>query len=161
MRKLYIQQKVFKILDHYPILDENQSVIYQVDQEFVFFGRKIHVSRPDGRPVFTLEKEILTFMPRHHVHLADGREFTLQNRFTFIGMDIDILPEELGLRLEGQFMNFDFDIFLRGERIASIERAWLSWGDYYELTIFEPAYEELAVACAIAVDSVLDDRKNN
>lgn len=30
MYKLYIKQKVFKITDHYPIIDENENEVYYV-----------------------------------------------------------------------------------------------------------------------------------
>ncbi len=47
MKSLYIQQKFFKILDHYPpITDENGQTIYQVDQEFNPIGHTVHVSAP-------------------------------------------------------------------------------------------------------------------
>lgn len=36
MKKLYLEQKIFKIEDHYQIFDENEDPVYNVDEEFRF-----------------------------------------------------------------------------------------------------------------------------
>jgi uncharacterized protein YxjI len=51
MRQLYIRQKVFKITDHYPVIDSYNNTVYLVDEEFKFWGKTIHVTKPDGSHV--------------------------------------------------------------------------------------------------------------
>lgn len=43
MYKLYAKQKVFKIVDDYQIFDEEKNPVYQVDQDFTFFGHRVEV----------------------------------------------------------------------------------------------------------------------
>ena len=45
MYELYIKQKVFKITDHYEVMDSNQNPVYRVDQDFRLVGNTVHVSR--------------------------------------------------------------------------------------------------------------------
>ena len=59
MKQLFIKQKVLKITDHYPVLDENGNETYHVDEDFKFFGKKIYVTRSDGSHVFTITRELL------------------------------------------------------------------------------------------------------
>lgn len=161
MRTLYMQQKVFKITDHYPITDVTGEIVYRVDQDFKFFGNKVRVSRPDGREIFTVEREVFRFLPRQHVCFTDGREFILQSRFSFARMRIDILPERLDMQVRGDFLSLDYDILRFGKVIAHIRKAFFSLGDRYEIEVQDAADEDLAVACAIAVDHLLDMQKNN
>lgn len=41
--------------------------------------------------------------------------------------------------------------------IGEVEKAWLSWGDTFELTVYDESYRDLVVALTIAVDDILDD----
>lgn len=161
MRNLYIKQKVFKITDHYPVLDESGKVCYLVDQDFKFFGNTVHVSDPDGRHLFTVDKEILTFLPRFVVNFADGRSISLKSRFTVFRKIIDIGPDNLGLRLEGDFFNKDFGLFKAGNLLASIHKKWFTWGDTYELQVINNQFEELFLAVVIAVDCIIDNENSS
>lgn len=161
MRELYIQQKVFKITDHYPIVDSEGRICYQVDEDFRFFGHTVHVTRPDGSHLFTVDKEIITWLPRFKVHFSDGRELSLRSRFAFFRKQIDIDPDRLGLRLEGNFWDRDFTVFRGNQILGSIHKGWFTWGDYYELKVIDERYEELFIAVVIAVDCIIDNEKDN
>lgn len=156
MSKLYIQQKVFKLLDHYPVTDENEQVVYQVDQEFRWFGHAVKVSDAQGQALFTIERELLTLLPRFKVQFSEGRSLSIKSRFSLFRHDIDIDPEDLGLNLLGNFTSHEFSLSQRGRAIGSIKKAWFSWGDAYELTVEDESLEMLFVAVVIAVDSLLD-----
>lgn len=159
MRKLYIRQKVFKITDHYNITDDLGQVVYHVDQDFKLIGNCVRVSSPAGAELFRVEQQVFTFLPRHFVRFTDGREFCLQSRFAFLRMKIDVLPEDSGLTLDGDLFSLTYQISRMGTVIASIERAFLSWGDCYSVTVFDETYMDLTVAMVIAVDKILDDRQ--
>lgn len=161
MRKLYIRQKVFKLTDHYPITDDAGNTVYKVDQNFRWIGFHVELSRPDGSRIFTIERELLTLLPRFNVTFADGRVLTFKKEFTFFKMAIDILPHDFGLSIRGKFWAHDFDLLLGNEVIGHIEKAYLTFGDVYELTVFDPAYEEVLIASMITVDAILDAAQQN
>ena len=56
MYKLYAKQKVFKIVDDYQIFDEDKNPVYQVDQDFTFFGHRVEVKKLDSDLSFLIEK---------------------------------------------------------------------------------------------------------
>lgn len=64
MKKLYIKQKVFKLTDHYPVLNENQEKVYQVDQDFKLIGNRVHVSDSQGNEIFVIDKKIFSLLPQ-------------------------------------------------------------------------------------------------
>lgn len=160
MIKLFIKQKVFKITDHYPVLDENQNTVYQVDQDFKFIGNTVRVSDANGTELFIVDKEVFTFLPRYVVRFNDGREIFIRSRFEFLKKKIDIEQSGNELYLEGDWLDFQFSIFRNSEKIGQITREFLTWGDTYQLEIYDDIYKELVVALTIAVDCIKDSQKN-
>lgn len=47
------------------------------------------------------------------------------------------------------------------EEIVSIHKAWMSWGDTYELDISDDTDEITALAVVLAIDTVLDNANNS
>ena len=159
MRRLFIKQKVFKITDHYQVMDENQNTVYQVDQDFKLIGNTVHVNDVSGREIFVIDKEILTFLPRYVVHFADGKKVVLKSRFTLFKKQIDVESEGLHLELEGNFFDFHFSVFENGREIGSITREFLTWGDTYVLNILDESKEAYVLALMIAVDCIKDSEE--
>ncbi|HPL81087.1 MAG TPA: LURP-one-related family protein [Anaerolineaceae bacterium] len=157
MKSLYIQQKVFKILDHYPITDENGQTIYQVDQEFNPLGHTVHVSAPNGNHLFTVDRVVLTLLPKFVVTFANGKEISIQSNFSLLYRDIDIDPENLGLNVMGDFWEHEYTLTQRGNKVGSISKEWLTLADNYRLDIFDESLQDLFVAVVIAIDCLLDE----
>lgn len=156
MKTLYAKQKVFKLEDHYPITDENGEAVYQVDQNFKFFGYEVHVSRDDGTPVFVIEQELLKFLPKFHVNFENGERMTIQSRISFLKKKIDVEYSGKNLSITGDVWDWDFAL-REGEReVASVTRKFLTWGDTFTLEIFDDAYSDVAVAAMIAIDRLID-----
>lgn len=159
MSKLYIKQKVFKITDHYPVLDENQNALYQVDQDFKFIGNTVRVSDANGREIFVVDKEVFTLLPKYTVRFNDGREIFIKSRLEFLKKKIDIEHAGSELYLEGDWLDFQFSLYRNGEEIGRITRAFLTWGDTYQLEVFDHAYQDLVLALTIAVDCIKDSQQ--
>lgn len=161
MRQLFIKQKVFKITDHYPITDQNGQIYYYVDQDFRFIGHTVHVSSPDGNRLFTVDRQLFKLLPRYVVHFTNGTTITLKSNLTFFRRSIDIFSDQFSLRLEGDFFDHSFTVYNAADRIGSIRKAWLAWGDSYELQIFDERFETVFIAVVIAVDRLIDESQNN
>lgn len=156
MKKLYIQQKVFKITDHYPVIDENQTPIYYVDEEFHFFEKTHHVSDATGNHIFTIKKEVFTLLPNFNIEFHDGNVIHLESKFTFFGKHIEVLPLSYDIRIEGEVFCFNFNIIQGNTVIGKIHRAFLNFGDAFEIEIFDEKYQAMIVAIMIAVDNIID-----
>lgn len=161
MRKLYVKQKVFKITDHYFIFDEEQTPIYQVDQDFKLIGNTVHVSYPEDREIFVVNKVVMSLLPKYEVNFSDGRTVELKGRLSFLRKKIDVLPEDMSITLEGDIFDHDFSINKDGNEIGRIRKEILAWGDTYEISVYEERYQDLIVALMIAVDCIKDSQRSS
>ena len=157
MKSLFIQQKAFKILDHYPITDEKGNTLYQVDQELNFIGHTVHVSDPNGLHLFTVDRVVLTLLPRFVVTFADGKEISIESNLSLLGRDIDIDPDHLGLNVLGDFWGHEYTLTQRGNTVGSISKEWLTFGDSYRLDIIDESLQDVFVAVVIAIDCLIDE----
>ena len=161
MKKLYLRQKAFKITDHYPIRNANDEVEYYVDQDFKVFGLTVHVSDPNRQYLFTVNRKILSWMPKYWVDFADGSSLWLHSRFKLFGSKIDIEPFDLGFTVTGDVFSLNYEVRRHDKVVATIQRPLFSWGDRYELTIHDTDLQDLIVAIVITVDAIKDAAQNN
>lgn len=160
MKILRIQQKVFKITDHYPIMDENDHVVYRVDQEFHFFKTVLHISGAQGEHLFTISRTVFSFLPRFEIEFASGGRLLLQSRLRLLKKQIDVLPESSGIVVEGDFFSKSFSVSRHGEVIGRIDRKLFSIADRFQIEVYDEEYQDLFVAVMIAVDAILDSEQN-
>lgn len=161
MKRLFIQQKILKITDHYPIRDESDNIVYQVDQDFQWLGYTVHVSRPDGTHVFTIRRELFRLLPRFVIEFADGRELVLQSKFTFFYKRIEVEPQSENIRIEGSFWDKNFDILKDNKPIGHIEKKLFAMSDKFVIEVLDEEHQDLFVAMMIAVDAIIDAQQNS
>lgn len=158
--KLYLKQKVFKFLDHYDVYDEEQNVIFTVNQKFRFLGFHADVTAKEGFSSFVIDKEVFRFLPKYILTFEDGEQIILNFRFSFIQRKIDVESTFGNLFARGNFWDLDFDVLKEEEVIATISKKWLTWGDTYEIDIYDKKYASEVLGIVIAIDSQKDIERN-
>ncbi len=152
--KLYIKEKVFSWGDKFTVKDEYGCDKYVVEGEVFSWGKKLHVWDLSGREVAFIKQEVWSFMPRFYVFCGDRQVAEIKKEFTFLFPKYSI--EGLGWEIDGKFMAHDFEICKDGQRIVTITKAWMTWGDSYELDIADPQDEIVALAVVLTIDCVME-----
>ncbi len=151
MKKLYMRQKVFSWKDRFSIQGEDGSDQYWVEGEFFSLGKKLHLYDMTGNEVAFIRQKI-SLKPRFFVYVRGietaeiVREFSLRPRYTIHG---------LGWEVRGNFSGHDFEVFDRERCIVRVHKAWLSWGDSYEIDVLDDRDEINALAVVLAIDAVI------
>ncbi|MGI5948774.1 LURP-one-related/scramblase family protein [Peptoniphilus sp.] len=156
MKKLYIQQKVFKITDHYPILDENDEVVYYVDQDFAFFGLNVTVSDKNHNEIFVITRELLHYLPEFVITFANGDVARLKSRFRLFYKKIDVIFPSMDISIEGDFLSHNFVIKNGDKEIGQMKRELFTIADRFEIEIYDEEYMDIIVAFMIAIDHLID-----
>lgn len=152
--KLYMKQKVFSIKDRFYIKDEFENDRYYVEGEFFTIGKKLHLYDMNGNELAFIQEKVLTILPRFYVYM-NGRDVAeIVKEFTFFKPKYSI--NGLGWNVEGDFWSHDYSVTSQGRNVAEVHKAWLSWGDSYEIDISNSEDEVLTLAVVLAIDAVLN-----
>ncbi len=154
--RLYAKQKVFSFGDKYNIYDEAGNSQYTVAGEVFTFGKKLHVYDSGGQEVIYIEQKLFSFMPRYTVYILGKPAVTVYKEVTFFKHRFVL--EGTDLRVEGEFMAHQFRLVNgRGQILMQLSKAYLSWGDSYQMEIFDPSHALLCIGINLCIDAVLHD----
>ena len=151
MTSLYMRQKVFSWKDRFNIQGEDGSDRYWVEGEFFSVGKKLHVYDMTGVEVAFVRQKVMSFRPRFFVFVQGVqvaeivREFALRPRYTIHG---------LGWEVRGDFWEHDYEILSQGRSVVRVHKAWMTWGDAYEIDIDRDEDTLPALAVVLAIDCV-------
>lgn len=152
--KLYMKQKVFSFKDKFTIKDEYGKDKYYIEGEFLSIGKKLRIYDVNHNELAFVRQKVLAFMPKFTIEI-DGREIAeIVKKVTFFKPKYYV--EGLDWNVEGDFFSHDYTVVSGNKEIVSIHKAWMSWGDTFELDIMEDRDEVTALAVVLAIDAVMD-----
>ncbi len=157
--KLYVRQKVFSWGDKFTVKDASGADRYRVEGEIFSFGKKLHVYDMQGREVALIKQELWSWLPKYYVFCNQRQIAEIRKEFTFFLPKYSI--DGMGWEINGDYMAHDYQITKNGQRIVYISKAWLSWGDAYELNITDPRDELTALSVVLAIDCVLASQSSS
>ncbi len=157
--KFYIKQKVFSIGAKFSVKDENGNDKYFVEGEILTLGRKLHIYDTYDNEVAFVRQKLLTFMPKFTVEVGGEEVAEIVKGLTLFKPKYYV--DGLGWDVDGDLFSHDYVITSDNEEIVSIHKAWMSWGDTYELDISDDTDEITALAVVLAIDTVLDSANNS
>ncbi|MBO4407484.1 MAG: LURP-one-related family protein [Clostridia bacterium] len=148
----YIKQKVFSWRSRFSVTDGNGADRYAVTGEILTFGRKLHVTDPTGRERLYIKERLWTFLSRYELWIDGACAATIRRDFTFFRPHYTF--EGTDLEIEGDFWQHDYRFLRGGVPVGKVKKAWFTWGDFYELTVEDPALELLLLGAVIVIDSI-------
>ncbi|MEG0372303.1 MAG: LURP-one-related/scramblase family protein [Enterococcus viikkiensis] len=155
MEKLYIKQKVFSIGEKYTVMNENQEPRYYVKGSFLKIPKTFTIEDEQGREISKITKKVISLLPKFFVEMNGKEAIEISKHLTFLKAKYAISAE--GLTVDGNWWDMDFEVSQHGQKVAEINKRWISWGDTYEISIFDEALEELIISLVIAIDCVKAD----
>ena len=150
--RLLIKQRVFSWTDTYDVYDENGTPKYFVKGEFLSIGHKIHIYRHDtGEEVGMVREKLMTVMPRFEL-IVEGRTLgSIQKRFSLFKPKYEIDYNDW--RVEGDFLEWDYDVRQECCPIMHIRKEPFHWGDTYVIDYACRDDELIGLLTVIAIDA--------
>ena len=151
--KLYIQQKVFSLNDKFNIYDENEEVVFTCESEFLSIGKKLYLYDRHDEEVALIKQELLTFLPKFTIEKNYVEEAVVKKRFTLFESEYDV--EGYGWKVRGDVFGHEYSIYdMCGNEVASISKAWLSWGDFYEIDYSDHVDPSKVLCVVLVIDAI-------
>lgn len=148
--KLYMKQKVFSWTDRFHVVDEQGNPRYDVEGELFSWGKKLHIYNSGGQEVAFIRQKVMSWLPRYFVEIDGAVVATIVKEFTFFNQSYSM--EGLPWQMEGDFWAHEYVMYDSRQEVMRLSKAWFTWGDSYELEIFDPRNEVLCLSVALAVD---------
>ncbi|MGA9232236.1 MAG: LURP-one-related family protein [Exiguobacterium oxidotolerans] len=156
MHTLYMKQKVFSLRGRFSIQDQQEQDVYLVEGSFMQIPKTFSISSVDGEEVAVITKKIFSLLPKFFVEV-DGETLTIEKSFTFFKDRYTI--DAADLEIDGDWWDMDFQIKRHGEVVGSVEKKWFTFGDSYEIQVFDPDVEKVLIALVVAIDCVKEDEE--
>jgi len=159
MKKYYIKQKIFAITDRYKVLDENQVVQYHIESKFFSISHKMNFFRTsDNKHLYELRRQIFTLLPKYFIATPSGEDVaTVYKRLALLKHKLDITSTLGDFTMTGDFFAHDFSVELNGATMLDFHKKWISFGDVYEITIYDETKTDFVLALVILIDDGLHD----
>ena len=148
--KLLFKQRIFSWLDCYDIYDEYGNIYFKVEGK-LSFGHEFHIFKK-GVLVGKLKQKLLTFLPIFEIY--DGKDKyigSIKKNFTFFKPSFTL--DYRGLEINGDWLEWDYDICKNGKVIARISKELFNFSDTYQINVSE-YYALDALMIVLAIDAV-------
>lgn len=150
--QLLIKQRVFSWTDTYDVYDETGEPRYFVKAEFLTLGHQIHVyDKRSGQELGSIHQRLFTLLPTFEIVINGRVVGTVRKRFSLFIPHYEV--DYRGWDVEGDFMNWDYQVTRGSTEIMTISRELFRWGDTYVLHYDNPADEMPGLLLVIAIDA--------
>ena len=158
---LYTALQLGNINRRIDITDEKGNLKYYTKSSIVAIKGKTDIMDAEGKVIAHLEKKPVSFHEKHFVNMADGTSFTLSNELLHVVKDITNI-EGLGWQIRGNIIGLCFNLIDENEKpVATVDKKMISVHDKYCIEIYQPEYEQIAVAILIQLEKMIEDRSDN
>lgn len=156
--KLYLKSKVFSLHSATTVYDAHEQAQYTAKSPPFTLVDSTTIWDRDEKPICRFSRKFLSFRYTYQISMENGETFSMSMEiFHFAKQVIQI--KELGWTLTGNFWEHDYTMEnAHGETIASLHRAWLSWGETFEIDICKEAEVNKVVAILVALERLAGTR---
>ena len=157
--RLYIKQKVWSFKDRFTIKDDVERDVYYVEGELLTFAKKLRLFDQQNEEQLYIEQKLWRFLPEYDLYQEGQKVATVKKEFTFFKNNYTILGPDW--HIEGSVMAHDYVIKEGSKVIADINKKWLSWGDSYEIVIYDEKSASVLLGVVIVIDAVISQARNS
>lgn len=163
MKKYYFKEKFFKIIDKYPILDENGKKVFFFDQDLKLVGYKANLKDRDGQILFEISKKIFALFQTYYIDFYDSSKMKIKQNFSFVKRRIDAYYKGKKFKLKGSIIDHNFEVYYKNELVAKMNKKFFSLTDNYELTVYNEDLTLALIALCLCLNQMKDrdDKKDS
>ena len=152
MSRLLIKQKVFSWTDKYNVYDESGNPRYYVKADFFSIGHRIRVfETASGQEIGMIQEKLFRIFKEFEISINGISQGIVKKQFSLFRPKYNI--DYKGWRLEGDFFQWNYEIYEQSRLVVQISKQLFHWGDTYVLDVVNDMDELPALMVAIAMDA--------
>ncbi|MCR5222580.1 MAG: hypothetical protein K6D90_06940 [Lachnospiraceae bacterium] len=152
--KYYFKQEITLLFEKGVLYNENEEEVYTFEgktfllPELYLYKNSEFIGRIVTKPAF--------FIQKYEIYLRDELIDTVTEVPTFFNTKLEM--ENIGLRVKGNFLQFDYDILGGNDRVlAHVQEELLHLTRHYSIEIFDEEQEELLILIILAIFRFAND----
>ncbi|MDF9866519.1 uncharacterized protein YxjI [Bacilli bacterium PM5-3] len=155
--KLYMKQRPFNLKGNFTIKDENENDVYYVEGKLFSIGKKYYLYDMEDNELAHFNEIFMSMLGKYEIYVNDELITTIENKFSLFKRKLGF--SNLDWHIEGSISDHEFSVCDSNDvEIASLSKAWFTWGDIYVVDIVNPNDELLIIMVVLAID-VLNERR--
>ena len=158
MKSFYIKQKLISLRDNFHVYNEQDEEIYTIEGSFLRIPKRFIIRDQQFNERAVIERKVISLLPKFNVTVEGQYEFSIKKHFSFFKSRYSIEGE--GIEVNGNLWDMDFDIMHKGQKIGTVNKAWLSLGDTYKIDVFEEPWEMVIITLVVAIDRVKEEKNS-
>lgn len=157
--KLYIKQKVLTLSgrDKFSVKDQGGNDVYYIKGKLFSLHSTLNIYNLQDQEVAKVEKEMISLRPTFDVYVHGKKYAKIHKKLSLVRdkYSIDLSVSDT-LSVTGSIFDHSFKIKRNGDTIGSVGKAYIAWGDSYEITVNEPDpnIELLLVGLVLTLDTL-------
>jgi len=156
--KLYIKQKVFSIRDRYKIYDVSGNPVFDVESGHELMNPKIRLLNLSHEEIFYIKRKVTLLMASYEIYQGETLVACVDQKLKMLRNQLNIHSAFGEFMLIGDVFARNFEILRNDQPYGIVKKQWLSWGDSYELEVYEPEYVPYFCSLVIAIDNCLHNK---
>lgn len=148
--KMLFRQRFFSWLDSYDIWDEQGAKLFTVKGQ-LSWGHCLKIFSADGRELGTVKERVLSFLPRFEIWEGSAYLGSIRRELSFFRPKYVI--DFKGWRVEGSFMEWDYDILNEHGLVATISKELFNLTDTYSIETADPRDALYVLMFVLAMDA--------
>ena len=148
--KLLFRQRVFSWFDSYDIYDEEGNNVFTVKGQ-LSWGHCLHIMNSVGEHIATVKEVVLTFLPKFELYVGQQYIGCISKEFSLFTPRYNI--DCNGWHVEGNFMEWDYQILSGDQVVAIVSKQLFHWSDTYVIEVDYPQNALMALMLVLAIDA--------
>lgn len=110
------------------------------------------------REIGSVHEKVFSFPKQFEIVMGGSVRGYITKQFTFFYQKYDV--DFNGWHVDGDFLEWNYDVYSGGRPIIHINKEWLAWGDTYVIDFENPADELMGLMLVIAIDAANCDHND-
>jgi len=158
VRKYFIKQRMMTLGNQFIIRDKWKQPIFRVKGKLFTIGERLKFMDVEGRELLYIKEKVFSFSHLYRIFQGETLYAKMWKRLAlFKNKFIIDVPGSAKYIVEGNFLNYRYNIYHGGERVAVISRKVPAWTDHYKIEIVPGEDDLLILAAVVVIDMVKQD----
>lgn len=159
--RFQVKQKIFTFADQFTIKDEQDRDYYIVEGKVFSLGRKLRLHDLNGTELYYIEQKLMKLFAEYHLYQGGNVVATCKQKFSIFGSKFEIASNKGHFEIQGQPLNYNYQILNNGRVIATADKKFFSFSDTYGVDINDDQEYPFILSLIIVIDQVVHQNNNN